>query len=246
MNTVANRNSHTVTATTKRSKADLHLHTTFSDGYLSPADTIDLIARETDLSVIAITDHDTTEGAFLAQSHARQHYPHLEVIIGQEITTGDGDVLGLFLTTTLPEFDTAAQAIAAVHDQDGLAIAAHPFVFGWGVESVGQAIRSLPFDAVETRHGFPLSLTANVRASLVNRSGQKLPAVGNSDSHIPFTAGQAFTWFPGQTADDLRHAIITNQVRAGGTIWQIPQLFRTLQFLRERGPIYGQLTQIMG
>src|SRR5262245_25503666 len=86
------------------SKADLHLHTTYSDGYMTPAETVEIIATQTPLKVIAITDHDTTEGAFLAQEYARQYYPHLEVIIGQEVTTGEGDIIGLYLQSTLPRF----------------------------------------------------------------------------------------------------------------------------------------------
>ncbi|MEW5957385.1 MAG: PHP-associated domain-containing protein [Chloroflexota bacterium] len=217
------------------SKADLHLHTSCSDGWMTPAETVDIIAGQTPLTVIAITDHDTTDGAFWASEYARRHHPELEVIIGQEITTGEGDVLGLFLKSTLPRFATAAQAIEAIHQQEGLAVAPHPFTYGLAMESVGPAILRLPFDAVEARHGCPLSSPSNVITALVNRFSQRLPALGNSDAHIPYAAGQAFTWFPGRTGADLYRAIKNNTVRPGGTTWQLPALLRQLAVIAERG-----------
>ncbi len=216
-------------------KADLHLHTTYSDGIMTPEETVDLIAKSKVVDVIAITDHDTAEGAFVAQEHARKHHPQLDVIIGQEVSTGDGDVLGIFIQNTLPVYKTAVEAIEAIHDQGGLAIAAHPFVFGWGLHSVGNAIRTLPFDAVETRHGCPINIPGNIRAGWVNQRAQQLPSVGSSDSHIPHTTGQAFSWFPGSIGADLRRAIEENTIRPGGTTWKISSLLRTLPVLFERG-----------
>ncbi|MCB0154479.1 MAG: CehA/McbA family metallohydrolase [Anaerolineae bacterium] len=216
------------------SKADLHLHTTHSDGYMSPEETIEVIAGLAVVDVIAITDHDTTDGAFAAQEYARR-YSDLAVIVGQEVTTGQGDVLGLFLQQTLPRFETAAAAIEAIHRQGGLAVAAHPYVFGWGMESVNHAILRLPFDAIEVRHGCPFSLPSNILAKWVNHFGQRLPELGNSDSHAPYSTGQAFTWFPGRTSLDLRRAIVANTVRPGGSLWQLGSLRQNWAVISKRG-----------
>jgi hypothetical protein len=217
------------------SKADLHLHTTYSDGLMTPAETIDIIAKRANVHVVAITDHDTAEGAFIAREYARSHYPQLDVIIGQEVSTGEGDVLGLYLRSSLPIFDTAAEAIHAIHKQGGLAVAAHPFVGGFGVDSVRRAIAHLPFDAIEVRHGCPLSIPSNWWAGFTNRFGQRLPELGGSDSHIPFTVGEPFTWFPGVDGQDLRQAIRYNRVRPGGTPWSITSMVRKVPVLMERG-----------
>lgn len=217
------------------SKADLHIHTTFSDGLMTPAEMVDYIVQETDLRVIAITDHDTAEGAFVTREYAERKGVALDVIIGQEVTTREGDVLGLFLTSSLPIFDTAAEAIAAIHAQGGLAVAAHPMTFGWRMESVGMRIRHLPFDAVEVRHGCPLSFHSNIITGLVNKFGQQLPAVANSDAHVPFVVGEPFTWFPGQTSADLRRAIEENTVRMGGKLWSLSGVWKLRQTVKERG-----------
>jgi predicted metal-dependent phosphoesterase TrpH len=64
-------------------RADLHLHTTFSDGSYTPAQLVDL-ARRSGLSAIAITDHDTFAGVAPARQAAGTS---IEVIAGVEITT---------------------------------------------------------------------------------------------------------------------------------------------------------------
>jgi predicted metal-dependent phosphoesterase TrpH len=230
------------------SKADIHMHTTYSDGLMSPEDTVEIIANQTDLRVIAITDHDTAEGAFVAQAYAKRRGLSLGVIIGQECSTREGDVVGLFLKSSLPLFKTAAEAIQAIHAQGGLAVAVHPFS-RWStfnkMPGLGSKIFKLPLDAVEVRNGFPANIVSNPLATWLNRRyGQNLSELGGSDSHVPFTAGQAFTWFEGCTAEDLRWAIERGATRAGGTFWTPLSLARMIPVLLKQGlphhePVYS-------
>ncbi|MFP6678869.1 MAG: PHP domain-containing protein [Dehalococcoidia bacterium] len=68
---------------------DLHLHTTASDGQLTPTQLVNRIAK-TSLRVIAITDHDSTDGITEALA-AAEHHPHLSIIPGIELGTEDGE-----------------------------------------------------------------------------------------------------------------------------------------------------------
>ncbi len=52
------------------SRADLHIHTNYSDGVASPEDVLNYYAIHSEASVIAITDHDTIDGALHAKRHA--------------------------------------------------------------------------------------------------------------------------------------------------------------------------------
>ena len=223
------------------SKADTHIHTTYSDGLMSPEETIDFVATQTDLRVIAITDHDTIEGALIAQHYARRYTGRLEVIVGQEVSTNEGDIVGLFLQTSLPKFRTAAAAIQAIHLQGGLAIAVHPFAhwfLGGHMRGVEAKIVMLPFDGVEARNGFPLNFMSNMLTAWLNRcEGQRLPTLGGSDSHVSFTIGQPSTRFPGATAVDFRRAVQNNQVQVEGLCWNIASLARLgLVLLRDGLP----------
>lgn len=80
-------------------KADLHLHTTASDGRLTPGELVGLAAKK-GLSVIAITDHDSIEG-IAAALVAAESSPSLKVIPGVEINTdipnGEIHILGYFI-----------------------------------------------------------------------------------------------------------------------------------------------------
>lgn len=221
------------------SKADTHIHTRFSDGLMSPEETVEIIAGQTDIRVIAITDHDTAEGALVAHAHAQRQRLPLEVIIGQEFSTIDGDVVGLFLKSTMPKYRTAAQAIDAIHAQGGLAVAVHPFS-RWSTLNnmcgLGVKIFDLPLDGVEVRNGFPANFVSNHLTTWLNRhKGQNLAELGGSDSHAPFTVGQSFTWFAGHTADDLRRAIESRSTRAAGTLWTPASLARVIPVLLKQG-----------
>ncbi len=83
-------------------KADLHLHTTASDGRLEPREIVSLAVR-VGLDVIAVTDHDTIDGV-VAALNAAQASPSLTVIPGVEINTdvlrGEVHILGYFIDYT--------------------------------------------------------------------------------------------------------------------------------------------------
>lgn len=86
------------------SKVDLHIHSTESDGRLSPAEVVRKSA-EAGLTVIALADHDTVDGIVPALE-AAESFPRLKVIPGVEISTdapkGDIHVLGYFIDYTHP------------------------------------------------------------------------------------------------------------------------------------------------
>ncbi len=108
-------------------KADLHLHTTYSDGAITVRALLDRVATRGELAVVAITDHDTIAGAEAAQQLAqRERYP-VEVIVGEEVTTRQGHIVGLFLREAIPPGQSAVDTVAAIHRQGGLAFAPHPF-----------------------------------------------------------------------------------------------------------------------
>ncbi len=205
------------------SKADIHMHTTFSDGTATVREVLEYVVERTDLKVIAITDHDTIEGALEARRLAPQY--GIEVIVGAEISTLEGHMLALFIEEPLPRKRPAAESIAAVHEQGGLCIAAHPY--GILVPSMGRAglrerysgaQREWPLDGVESFNA-SLWLTSNNDTAAAVGAELGLTLCGGSDSHHLATIGMGYTLFPGQTAEDLRRAIITGQTLVEGSYW---------------------------
>ena len=107
-----------------RAFIDLHCHTSASfDSLASPGDVVRAAARR-GLTHLAVTDHDRIDGALRARDAAPDG---LTIIIGEEVTTSDGDLIAAFLVRAVPPGLTALDAIEAIRDQRGLVGIPHPF-----------------------------------------------------------------------------------------------------------------------
>jgi predicted metal-dependent phosphoesterase TrpH len=208
--------------------ADLHMHTNFSDGLMSPEALVEFVLTHTTLDVIAVTDHDTTAGAKVAQAYAEFFAPdtrQLDVICGMEVTSADCDILALFVEEDIPSGLSAQESIDLIHEQNGLAIAAHPYSHAPtilrmdGMKGAGDLIAELPFDGVEVINATPTEWLSNRITRYRNRRGQRLAETGGSDGHYLPTVGSAFTKFTGTRASDLRIAIEACTTSAGGSVY---------------------------
>lgn len=222
-----------------RGRADLHAHTYYSDGSDGPAALVEE-ARRRRLDVLAVTDHDTIDGALRAAElvgrPGRGEGP--EVIVGEEVSSRDGHILGLFLTHRVAPHQPAAATVEAIHAQGGLAIAAHPFWHAEGYrrrQGVGGLIGSVAFDAVEVRNGgvTPSMVQANHRASVAAAALELVP-VGGSDAHVKEALGLAATAFSGRTAADLGASLLHGLVAPLGRPPDPRALFSYLSWAIER------------
>jgi predicted metal-dependent phosphoesterase TrpH len=188
------------------------MHTTASDGWPTPHELVDHAARRARLDLIAVTDHDTIEGALRAREYAAKR-ARFHVIVGEEVSSRDGHIVALFLERRVRPGMSAAATVHAIHDQGGLAIAAHPF---WRtqrrtrtpgqVHGVGWLAADLDFDAIEVENATPGFYLFNQLAHRLNL-GLGAAELGCSDAHILDAVGRAFTEFPGKTPEALREAI---------------------------------------
>src|SRR5207244_13484283 len=105
-----------------RGSADLHMHTTASDGWPTPHELVDY-ARATALDVIAVTDHDTIEGALRAAEHAAGR-SKLQVVIGEEVSSRDGHIVARFMERGHRPGMPAPATVRASPGQRGRAVAA--------------------------------------------------------------------------------------------------------------------------
>ena len=67
---------------------DLHLHTSASDGVLSPTELVELVS-ESSLRIFSVTDHDTTSGLDEAEAASERHQ-HLTFVPGIELSAEVG------------------------------------------------------------------------------------------------------------------------------------------------------------
>jgi hypothetical protein len=209
-----------------RGLADVHMHTTYSDGTGTVIEVLDFAERNTSLDVIAITDHDTIEGALRARDEAEKRAYRFEIIVGEEISTREGHLLALFLTERIAPGQSVERSIEQVHAQGGLAIVAHPFnrVFRHSVQrSVMNRLLAQPEvhpDGIETLNGSFAGIGSSQLAMSLARSVYHWAETGGSDAHTPTAVGCARTIFTGRTAQDLRASILRRETAPIGTFWR--------------------------
>ena len=105
----------------------MHCHTIYSKDGLISFDSLLKTAERVGLDAVAITDHDTIEGAQEFQRAAQRANSSLRIIAGEEKTLEDGThLIGLFLEKPIQSGDLA-RAIAEIKEQGGLCLIPHPF-----------------------------------------------------------------------------------------------------------------------
>lgn len=210
----------------RRGLADVHMHTTYSDGTGSVAEVLDFVEEHTSLDVIAITDHDTIEGALRARDLAATRDYRFEIIVGEEISTREGHLLALFLRDPIAPGQSIERSIELVHEQGGLAIVAHPFnrVFRHSVQrSVMNRLLRQPDlhpDGIETLNGSFAGIGSSQIAMRLARTVYPWAETGSSDAHTPTAIGCARTLFQGRSAADLRTAIERRETAPIGAFWR--------------------------
>jgi predicted metal-dependent phosphoesterase TrpH len=102
-------------------RVDLHLHSHYSHDGKSSLDELIARARECELDRIALTDHNTFEGAL-----ALVRIAPAMAIAGEEIKTLEGEVIGLFMTRRVPPFLAPEDAMDLIHGMGGLTYVPHP------------------------------------------------------------------------------------------------------------------------
>ena len=223
-------------------RADLHMHSTYSDGLGTIEDILTFVGQQRDLDVIAITDHDSIEGALRARDLASTQKTAFEVIVGEEVSTREGHLLTLFIERRIPPGLSVERSIELAHEQGGIAIIAHPFnrVFRHSIQrEVVDRLKDAPAEArpdgIETLNGSFAGIGTSRLAMARNRRRYGLPETGSSDAHTITAIGCAFTWFAGTTADDLRASLLDAATMPGGRFWQTSDYWQLASYWAIKG-----------
>lgn len=202
----------------KQGKADLHVHSLYSKDALSSIESILEKAKKAQLDLIAITDHDTIEGAKEAKKMAP--YFGLDVIIGEEIKTKEGDIIALFIQEAITSGRFAFETLKEIHSQGGLAIAPHPnnwFLEGISAKNLLRIFNHL--DGIEILNGSWAGRIGREEISKLNKLIFNLAPIGASDAHLARQVGCSYTIFKGKNSTDLYKAIQQRLTMPGGRKW---------------------------
>lgn len=206
-------------------KADLHIHTRVSDGMASIEQVLEYAEHQTDLDVIAVTDHEDVTGGLRARELAAKRQLRVEVVPGAEITTLQGHLLALFIEDGPKSFRRVESALEMIHAQGGLAVIPHPM--SWLTRSISERtierieIRGeagATFDGIEIANPSPAGKVTSARARRLNERWRLAPT-GSSDAHHLPHIGTGWTEFEGETADDLKAAILGRSTVAAMSVY---------------------------
>lgn len=167
-------------------KFDLHTHTKYSsDGVIEPEKVVKTAIKR-GLSGIAITDHNTLKGSLRAKEYETDDF---EVIVGSEISTERGEVIGLFLSEEIKSH-TFQEALEEIKEQDGIIVLPHPFddIRRNGINPGKKDIKLV--DCVETFNSRCLRQKYNDKAGQFARENGLTVAAG-SDAHFASEIGNA-------------------------------------------------------
>ncbi len=167
------------------------------------------------LDAIAITDHDTIDEAQRIQDTLGER-----IIVGEEITTTAGDIIGLYLHKTIPAGLSAEAAIETIQAQGGLVYIPHPFeTIRSGLDEATLNSIADSVDIVETHNGRAFAQKRHQRAIDWSTTWQK-PAAASSDAHGIGGIGHTFTTIDASPTRDT----LVELLQRGHLTYQPPSL----------------------
>lgn len=169
------------------------------------------MAKKRGLEGVAVTDHNSIKGGLATAKLNKDG--DFEVIVGAEIKTDCGEVLGYYLNEDINSRNFF-EVIDEIHRQGGLAVVAHPFAFG-----ITRKRFKLNFKKIKNKidgiEGFNGRCFFNYKNRLSQDVAKRydIAVTGGSDAHFWFEVGSSFTVFDG----DLRKALKSRKTKVFGT-----------------------------
>jgi predicted metal-dependent phosphoesterase TrpH len=191
-------------------RVDMHSHTMWSGDSTTTPDEVEQAVVESGLDVLCITDHNAVKGA----EELSRTLP-CRVIVGEELRTHHGEIIGLFLTERIPFGTAPAEAAQAIRDQGGIVYVPHPFDpmrRNLAEPALVALVEAGLVDVLEV-HNSKTSLQSLNRRAAEFAAEYGLAAGAGSDAHVPLAMGAAYVEMPDfdgpqDFLDKLREAVV--------------------------------------
>lgn len=218
--TLRDRRETTGRPPTKRAFADFHIHTRFSRDSTLREERFVRLAIERGLTHVAVTNHNNVEGAIAVRDKVAELglTDQLTVILGEEVSTTDGEVVGVFLSKTIPRGLSANETADEIHRQGGLVSIPHPFDPFRGAHIREGPLRNLAemgkIDMLEIFNCRVTFQRHNLEAAEFAKR-YEIPGIAASDSHSSFEIAMAYNVMPAfETGGELRASLVDSEWHA--------------------------------
>ena len=167
----------------------MHTHCEYSPDSRTPIAVQARAIKAAGLDVVCATDHNTIEGALKLRDQA----DGFRVVIGEEISSRDGEIIGLFLEQAVPRGLSAEDTITRIHEQGGLVSVPHPFSHNRIYHLRRDALERVwpQIDAIEVFNAREAIANDNRRAAAFAKE-HDIPGAVGSDAHRPWEIGRAY------------------------------------------------------
>jgi predicted metal-dependent phosphoesterase TrpH len=196
----------------------MHTHCEASPDSRTPIAEQARAVRAASIDVICATDHNTIAGGL----RLRELAEGFRVVIGEEISTRDGEIIGLFLERAIPRDLSGEETIARIHEQGGLVVVPHPFSMNRRYHIRRAALDRLrpQIDALEIFNARE-AIFLNNRSAAAYAKEHNIVGTAGSDAHRASEVGRAFVDMPdfvgrADFLDSLRQGVAHGRLSGGG------------------------------
>lgn len=173
-------------------KADLHTHTVYSPDCATSLEHVIARCLEIGINCVAVTDHNTIAGALEVKRMAP-----FTVIVGEEIQTLSGEVMGYFLSEEIPSRLPAEKTARLIKQQGGLVCIPHPFDRLRPSTLRRQHLETLlPYIDIVEVFNSRAPLSRHYAKALLFAQNHGLLASAGSDAHTAAEIGSAYVEMP--------------------------------------------------
>lgn len=171
-------------------RTEFHVHTHASHDSLMGRRALLTMCKARKVDCIAITDHNEISGALALKPYLEAH--SISVIVGEEIFTSEGEIIGLFLRERIEPGMTPEETVVEIRRQGGVVYVPHPYDkkrYKTVLSSDAQRRLACEFDCMEVHNGRNTNPEYSAKQEAIARE-LEVPAVVGGDSHCFFEVGR--------------------------------------------------------